>query len=184
MASDWHRWNKLAWPDENYARENLQLHSIGLVKLNDDGTPVLDRFGNRVANYEQKHIFEAAKVWTSFSESYRRGNYEDLDWATTSYLDPLQIKDAAGRDWFPKVSCCLDTSSPQNVPHNTLFVVIVLFRSHLMEATLETNIRCAQIYPSIISLSKGRPIDFSEDHRFLCLTTIRLNGTEMQKSSA
>jgi hypothetical protein len=119
VASGWHGSNKLAWPDENYARENLQLHSIGLVKLNDDGTPVLDRFGKRVANYEQKHIFEAAKVWTSFGESYRRGNYEDLDWATTSYLDPLQIKDAGGRDWFPKASCCFEMLSLQNAPDNS-----------------------------------------------------------------
>lgn len=52
----------MAWPDENYARENLQLHSIGLVKLNEDGTPVLDQFGKTIANYEQKDIFEAAKV--------------------------------------------------------------------------------------------------------------------------
>lgn len=77
VAVDWHKTGKLAWPDENYARENLQLHSIGLLKLNDDGTNVLDRFGKSIANYEQKHIFAAAKVWTSFIESFRRGNYED-----------------------------------------------------------------------------------------------------------
>ena len=104
VATDWHRSRKLAWPDENYARENLQLHSIGLLKLNDDGTPVLDHFGKRVANYEQKHIFSAAKIWTSFGPSVRRGNYEDLDWSGTSYLDPLVLKDVSERDWFPKVS--------------------------------------------------------------------------------
>eukprot|EP00804_Cyclotella_cryptica_P004534 CCRYP_006892-RA/>CCRYP_006892-RA protein AED:0.17 eAED:0.17 QI:494/0.84/0.6/1/0.94/0.9/20/0/2106 len=104
VAADWHKSGTLAWPDENYARENLQLHSIGLLKLNDDGTPVLDRFGKRVANYEQKHIFSAAKIWTSFTESFRRGNYEDLDWASISYLDPLRIRDVSERDWFPKIS--------------------------------------------------------------------------------
>eukprot|EP00804_Cyclotella_cryptica_P019739 CCRYP_009662-RC/>CCRYP_009662-RC protein AED:0.09 eAED:0.09 QI:0/0.95/0.95/1/0.95/0.95/22/166/2740 len=104
VATDWHRSRKLAWPDENYARENLQLHSIGLLKLNDDGTPVLDRFEKRVANYEQKHIFSAAKIWTSFGPSVRRGNYEDLDWSGTSYLDPLVLKDVSERDWFPKIS--------------------------------------------------------------------------------
>jgi uncharacterized protein (DUF1800 family) len=131
---EWHKTGKLAWPDENYARENLQLHSIGLLKLNDDGTNVLDRFEKNIANYEQKHIFAAAKVWTSFKESFRRGNYEDrkrslhfvmqlhisgltsthstyiflhagsVDYTTKSYLDPLQLNDASERDWFPKVS--------------------------------------------------------------------------------
>ena len=108
VAADWHRWGKLAWPDENYGRENLQLHSIGLVKLNEDGTPVLNQFGKKVANYEQKHIFSAAKVWTSFKDSYRRANYEDLDWATTSYLDPIHIKEVSGRDWFPKVGSMMN----------------------------------------------------------------------------
>lgn len=108
VADAWHRTNgaKLAWPDENYARENLQLHSIGLIKLNEDGTPVLDSFGEPVANYEQKHIFSAAKIWTSFKESFRRGNYEDLDFSINSYIDPLQINDVSERDWFPKVRRC------------------------------------------------------------------------------
>lgn len=104
VASNFHKLGKLAWPDENYARENLQLHSIGLIKLHDDGTPMLDRFGSLISNYEQKHIFSASKVWTGFNPSVRRANYEDLDWSTTSYLDPLQISDVNDRDWFPKVS--------------------------------------------------------------------------------
>jgi uncharacterized protein (DUF1800 family) len=105
VADAWHKTNgtKLAWPDENYARENLQLHSIGLVKLNEDGSEVMDDFGKPIANYEQKHIFSAAKVWTSFKESFRRSNYEDLDHTTGSYLDPLQINQISERDWFPKV---------------------------------------------------------------------------------
>ena len=103
VASDWHKENKLAFPDENYARENLQLHSIGLVKLNQDGTPVLDSDGNHVNNYEQKHIFSAAKVWTGLTESFRRGNVEELSRVTGSFLDPLQIGDVNDRDWFPKV---------------------------------------------------------------------------------
>ena len=74
------------------------------MKLHDDGTPVLNQYGRKEANYDQKHIFEASKIWTSFGASSRRANYEDLDWATTSYLDPIQINEVRGRDWFPKVS--------------------------------------------------------------------------------
>jgi len=103
IHTDWHRSGKLAWPDENYARENLQLHSIGLFKLGEDGIPKLDKFGKKIANYEQKHIFTAAKIWTGFVNSYRRGNYEDQDWATISRLDPLVIEDVVYRDWFPKI---------------------------------------------------------------------------------
>ena len=60
-------------PDENYARENLQLHTIGLLKLNKDGTPVLDRFGKTIKNYEPRHIATAAKIWTGIDRSFRRG---------------------------------------------------------------------------------------------------------------
>lgn len=101
--TEWHRVGKLTYPDENYARENLQLHSIGLIKLHDDGTPVLNRFGKRIPNYVQKHIFSSSKIWTGFQAAYRRGNYEDLDWATTSYLDPMYISTVRDRDFFPKV---------------------------------------------------------------------------------
>ena len=31
------------------------------------------------------------------------GNYEDLDWASSSYLDPLRIRNVNDKDWFPKI---------------------------------------------------------------------------------
>lgn len=50
-------------PDENYAREILQLFSIGLVELNIDGTPKTLN-GNAVETYTQDDIVELAKVFT------------------------------------------------------------------------------------------------------------------------
>ena len=40
-------------PDENYAREVMQLMSIGLVELNVDGTPKLDAAGQPIPTYNQ-----------------------------------------------------------------------------------------------------------------------------------
>ena len=54
VAYSWHRNFVLNFPDENYARELMQLHQIGLEKLHDDGTPILDRFGKQIPNYLQK----------------------------------------------------------------------------------------------------------------------------------
>lgn len=51
-------------PDENYAREIMQLFSIGLLELNLDGTPKLDSAGNTIPTYSQKEIQEMAKVFT------------------------------------------------------------------------------------------------------------------------
>lgn len=53
-------------PDENYAREILQLFSIGLVQLNLDGTPVLVN-GSTVDTYRPADISGLAQVFTGFS---------------------------------------------------------------------------------------------------------------------
>ncbi len=37
-----------AFPDQNFAREIMQLFTIGLHKLNMDGTYILDASGNRI----------------------------------------------------------------------------------------------------------------------------------------
>jgi uncharacterized protein (DUF1800 family) len=53
-------------PDENYAREILQLFSIGLDQLNLDGTPVLVG-GNRVPTYGQDQVRGFAHVFTGWN---------------------------------------------------------------------------------------------------------------------
>jgi len=51
-------------PDENYAREVMQLFSIGLYELNMDGTRKLDDQGNFIPTYSNEDIAEFAKVFT------------------------------------------------------------------------------------------------------------------------
>jgi len=53
-------------PDENFARELIQLFSVGLYKLNLDGSYILNSKGNRVPTYTQKDIEELARVFTGF----------------------------------------------------------------------------------------------------------------------
>lgn len=54
-------------PDENYAREIMQLFTIGLSQLNPDGTLVLGSNGLPIATYDQTTITELAKVFTGWS---------------------------------------------------------------------------------------------------------------------
>jgi uncharacterized protein (DUF1800 family) len=54
-------------PNENYAREILQLFSIGTVWLNQDGTPMQDALNNPVPTYDQSVIQDFAKVFTGWS---------------------------------------------------------------------------------------------------------------------
>lgn len=53
-------------PNENYAREVLQLFSIGLDELNRDGTPKLDAQGKRIPTYDQAEITSFARVFTGW----------------------------------------------------------------------------------------------------------------------
>ncbi len=53
-------------PDENYAREVMQLFSIGLVRLNPDGSPVLVA-GKPVETYSPADITGMARVFTGWS---------------------------------------------------------------------------------------------------------------------
>ena len=57
---------KGALPDENYAREFLQLFTIGLYELNQDGTPRRDGNGLPVETYSQEDITQLARVFTGF----------------------------------------------------------------------------------------------------------------------
>ncbi len=55
-------------PNENYAREVLQLFSIGLLKLNPDGTLLLDaKTGLPIATYDQDVVIGFAHVFTGWS---------------------------------------------------------------------------------------------------------------------
>lgn len=54
-------------PNENYAREVMQLFSVGTVELNLDGTPRLDRFGKSTPTYDQKDVEELTRALTGWT---------------------------------------------------------------------------------------------------------------------
>src|SRR6185295_18247954 len=53
-------------PNENYAREILQLFTIGVIRLKPDGTPILDEAGQPVPTYDQATVEEFARVFTGW----------------------------------------------------------------------------------------------------------------------
>jgi uncharacterized protein (DUF1800 family) len=56
-----------ASPNENYARELLQLFSIGVWELNNDGTQKLDGSGNPIPSYSQATVAEFARALTGWT---------------------------------------------------------------------------------------------------------------------
>jgi uncharacterized protein (DUF1800 family) len=61
-------------PNENYAREVMQLFSIGLVQLNPDGTPQLDGSGVPIPTYTQDTIEGFAHVFTGWAYPTKAGS--------------------------------------------------------------------------------------------------------------
>ena len=93
-------------PDENYAREIMQLFTIGLVKLNMDGTSQLDRWGKEINTYDTSDILTFARAWTGFFYSFRRSNMQDIDHSGHTRVDFMEIPRGGegSRDWNPKRS--------------------------------------------------------------------------------
>lgn len=91
-------------PDENFAREIMQLFSIGLWKLNQDGSPMRDpATGARIPTYTNKNIQSFARVWTGFSMQNFRGNIEaHRGVRSTNYVDPMRLT-GTNHDVLPKL---------------------------------------------------------------------------------
>ena len=56
----------------------MQLFSLGLYRLNKDGTEVLDGAGEAQRVYTNDDIEEYARAWTGFIRQGRRGNIEEM----------------------------------------------------------------------------------------------------------
>ena len=88
-------------PNENYPREVLQLFSIGLEKLNADGTPVLGGDGQPIPTYTQETILDMARAMTGWGWPTPAG--ETFRWPTRQNYDgPMEPYDPA-HDTGPKV---------------------------------------------------------------------------------
>jgi uncharacterized protein (DUF1800 family) len=53
--------------NENYAREIMQLFTLGLNQLNPDGTPVLDSSGNPIPTYTQSDVMDLGRAFTGWT---------------------------------------------------------------------------------------------------------------------
>lgn len=76
-------------PNENYAREIMQLFSIGVDVLNQDGTPVLDSAGERVPSYDQTTIANLSRVFTGWDLAANKVWSVDGTTPCANYLDPM-----------------------------------------------------------------------------------------------
>ncbi|MGB7134040.1 MAG: DUF1800 domain-containing protein, partial [Acidobacteriaceae bacterium] len=88
-------------PDENYAREVMQLFTVGLYQLNDDGSQKLDGSGNPIPTYSNNDVMGLAKVFTGFSWNIP-GDNSDNAWSNCCvYVGPGYGEDLLPMQSFP-----------------------------------------------------------------------------------
>lgn len=75
-------------PDENYAREVMQLFTIGLYELNPDGTLIFDANNEPIAAYDNDDIAEFAKVFTGLGPAEYWWMWDDLSGVPVQWGDP------------------------------------------------------------------------------------------------
>ena len=78
-----------AQPDENYAREVMQLFTVGLNLLQPDGTLKLDAQGLPIPTYDQHTVTEMAKVFTGWG--FPSASLTAFRSAPADYLKPMQL---------------------------------------------------------------------------------------------
>ena len=91
-------------PDENYAREIMQLFSIGLFELNTDGTRKKDANGNDIPTYDNKDIKEFAKIFTGLAPAGYYWPWQDFSSVPTQWGDQYNESPSTVVTWEPMIA--------------------------------------------------------------------------------
>jgi len=82
--------------NENYARENMQLFTIGLNLLSQDGTPQLDVNGNMIPTYTEAQVQAFARAYTGWTYATASGGVPaKYPNNTPNYDSPMVALDSA-----------------------------------------------------------------------------------------
>lgn len=77
-------------PDENFAREVMQLFTIGLRELNQDGSVKLDTNGEAIETYDQETITQYAAALTGWYFDTRDSNHDE-NFACSNTCFPVEL---------------------------------------------------------------------------------------------
>ena len=87
-------------PDENYAREVMQLFTIGLYALNPDGSEKRGADGQPIETYAQADVTNVARVFTGYNFDMRRVTRQSVPWQHAPVpsrefcIDPMRLDPA------------------------------------------------------------------------------------------
>jgi uncharacterized protein (DUF1800 family) len=103
-------------PNENWAREVLQLFTIGVNQLNVDGTVQVDSQGEPIASYSQTTVNEFTRVFTGWNLAAA------IAPGTSNWRDPMVPRGGTSHDFNSKTllsgvvtTACSSTSGAPNI---------------------------------------------------------------------
>lgn len=103
-------------PNENYAREILQLFNVGLFMLNQDGTLQLDGNNQPIPTYTQDTVNNFTKVFTGFTFCEITGaQCPNRTVGALNYIDPLILTNTNNHDLTTKTLLTYPGSTTSNV---------------------------------------------------------------------
>ena len=106
-------------PDENYAREIMQLFTIGLYELNPDGTEKLGANGKPIETYVQADVTNLAHVFTGYDHDMSRVKFQRVAWQNYPVLsaeftsDPMRFE---AKNHSNRPVTFLGTTIPEKTP--------------------------------------------------------------------
>ena len=129
-------------PDENFARELMQLFTIGLAELNADGTPKTDAAGKAIETYGNADVMALAKVFTGWSwafpdnqltenrfrwgsPDYKLGSDTQIDLQRMKFYpgqgSTSEVKLFAGKPWAVTIPAGTEANAKLKIALDTLF---------------------------------------------------------------
>ena len=104
-------------PNENFAREVLQLFNVGLFMLNPDGTLRLDGQGNPIPTYDQDTVNNFTSLLTGWSLCEVTGpQCPNRFPGAPNFIDPMILTNPNNHDLGPKTLLAYQGSTTTNVP--------------------------------------------------------------------
>jgi uncharacterized protein (DUF1800 family) len=99
-------------PDENYAREVMQLFTIGLYKLNQDGSAVMGSNGQPAPTYTQNDVTGIAAAFTGWNFT---GSNSNIAYATTPMTMTEAVHQSSTSNAFLGTSIPAGTTGAQSL---------------------------------------------------------------------
>ena len=130
--------NSAGTPNENYARELMQLFSLGLFMLNEDGSPLLDTNGQPIPTYTQSDVENLARALTGWTYTTKPGNVNKT-FNYTYYYGPMQVSESI-HDYGPKSIIGVYLPSGQTAQQDLEASLDVIFRHQNVAPFVSTRL--------------------------------------------